>query len=86
VSAADEVPTRGAGPGDRGLTGAVRRVAYALPEHRARRWGLLLAGDRLEWLGWRLGRGGRAVSVAVALALLGGLVAAVTARPGRTVR
>jgi threonine dehydrogenase-like Zn-dependent dehydrogenase len=33
-----------------GLSGLVRRTAYRIPEHRARRWALLLLADRLDIL------------------------------------
>ena len=39
------------------LSGALRRLAYRLPEHRATRWGLLLAADRVDVLEHRFGRG-----------------------------
>jgi hypothetical protein len=78
-----EAPVRPAAPEAGGLSGAVRRMAYTVPEHRARRWMLLLAADRMEWLGWRLGRTGRAVSVALALALLGAVIHSATTRHGR---
>lgn len=32
----------------KGLSGAIRRVAYRVPDHRARRWMLLLAADRID--------------------------------------
>jgi hypothetical protein len=32
----------------------VRRLAYRIPEHRASRWALLLAGDRIDVLESRL--------------------------------
>lgn len=40
-----------------GVAGAIRRVAYRFPEHRARRWMLLLAADRIEAYGPRLAAG-----------------------------
>jgi hypothetical protein len=40
----------------RGLSGLVRRAAYRIPEHRASRWALLLAGDRLDVLEHRVAR------------------------------
>ncbi len=36
-----------------GVAGAVRRAAYGVPEHRAGRWVLLFAADRLDVLGHR---------------------------------
>jgi len=32
----------------RGLSGLIRRAAYKIPEHRARRWMLLLLADRID--------------------------------------
>lgn len=40
----------------RGLSGVMRRVAYGIPEHKARHWGLLIAADRVDVLEGRLGR------------------------------
>lgn len=52
-----------------GVSGAVRRVAYRIPEHRAGRWVLLLAADRLEVLGRRARGAGWLVAAAAGLAL-----------------
>jgi hypothetical protein len=38
-----------------GLSGLIRRAAYRIPEHEARRWLLLLLADRLEAYAARLG-------------------------------
>ncbi|BDG06236.1 hypothetical protein [Anaeromyxobacter oryzae] len=38
-------------------SGALRRLAYRIPEQRATRWVLLLAADRVDVLEHRLGRG-----------------------------
>jgi hypothetical protein len=38
----------------RGLSGLVRRFAYRVPEHRARRWMMLLFADRVDALEYRL--------------------------------
>lgn len=40
----------------RGVSGVMRRVAYMIPENRARHWGLLLLADRVDVLEGRLGR------------------------------
>lgn len=34
----------------RGLSGALRRVAYRVPDYKARRWLLLMAADRIDVL------------------------------------
>lgn len=39
----------------RGASGVLRRIAYRMPEHRARHWMLLLAADRTDVLESRLG-------------------------------
>lgn len=61
-------PVFGTGQPPRGLSGAVRRLAYRAPEHRARRWMLLLAGDRLDVLERRLARGAWLLPAALAAA------------------
>jgi hypothetical protein len=38
----------GSGPVPRGISGALRRLAYALPDYRVRRWLLLLVADRID--------------------------------------
>lgn len=50
------------------MSGWLRRRAYRLPDHRARRWLLLMVADRLDALEHRRGR-----SVAAAIAFLIGL-------------
>jgi hypothetical protein len=40
----------------RGLSGVMRRRAYAIPEHKARRWMTLLLADRVDVWEGRLGR------------------------------
>jgi hypothetical protein len=39
-----------------GVSGAIRRAAYRVPEHHPRHWMLLMAGDRVDVLEDRLGR------------------------------
>jgi hypothetical protein len=46
-------PVYGTGQPVHGVAGAMRRAAYRVPEHRAGRWLLLLAADRVEVLGRR---------------------------------
>ena len=53
----------------RGVSGAMRRAAYRLPEHRTARWMLLLAGDRVDVLEHRLARGLWLVPAAAGLVL-----------------
>jgi ferritin-like metal-binding protein YciE len=47
-------PVFGTGPAPRLASGALRRLAYRLPEHQARRWLLLLAADRVDVMEHRL--------------------------------
>jgi hypothetical protein len=48
-------PVYGTAQPPRGLSGLMRRAAYAMPEHQARHWALLLAADRVDMLEDRLG-------------------------------
>jgi hypothetical protein len=66
-------PVFGTAQPARRLSGALRKLAYRIPEHRASRWALLLGADRVDVLEHRIGRGLWAVPVAAALA--GGYVA-----------
>lgn len=47
-------PTFGTGPAPRGASGALRKAAYNMPEHQARRWMLLMAADRVDVVERRL--------------------------------
>jgi hypothetical protein len=70
-------PVFGTGPPPRALSGLVRRVAYGFPEHRAARWLLLVAGDRIDVLEHRIAR--NAWLVPASLALAGGYLLAARA-------
>jgi hypothetical protein len=52
-----------------GLSGAVRRAAYRLPEHGTARWLLLLVGDRVDVLEHRAAHAVWALPAAVGLAI-----------------
>jgi hypothetical protein len=52
----------------RGLSGAVRRLAYRYPDHFPRHWFLMIFGDRVD--SWEL-RGRRALPVLLPLAAVG---------------
>lgn len=41
-----------------GVSGLLRRFAYKIPEHKARRWLLLIAADQVDVLEHRLATGG----------------------------
>lgn len=62
-------PVFGTAQPARGLPGLVRRAAYSVPEHRASRWALLLAADRIDALEHRLVRLGWLVPAAAVLAI-----------------
>jgi ferritin-like metal-binding protein YciE len=47
-------PVFGTGPAPRLASGALRRAAYNMPEHQARRWMLLMAADRVDVLEHRI--------------------------------
>jgi len=49
-------PVFGTAQPPRGASGIMRRVAYRIPEHKARHWALLLAADRVDVMEGRLGR------------------------------
>jgi len=70
-------PVFGTAAPARGLSGAVRRLAYGIPEHRAGRWALLLVADRIDVVEHRATRGWWVFPAAGALAL--GYVAATRA-------
>ncbi len=48
-------PVFGTAQPPRGVSGLMRRLAYRIPEHKARHWMLLLAADRVDVLEGRLG-------------------------------
>lgn len=52
---AELTPVFGTAQPPRGLSGLIRRVAYRIPEHRARHWLMLMAADRVDVLEDRLG-------------------------------
>lgn len=48
-------PVYGTAQPPRGVSGIMRRIAYRIPEHRARHWLVLLAADRVDVVEGRLG-------------------------------
>jgi hypothetical protein len=54
----------------RGLSGAVRRLAYRIPDHFPSHWVLKMVGDRVESYGHRLRRALPVALPIVAVALL----------------
>src|SRR5689334_20229820 len=55
----------------KGISGAVRRAAYQLPDHRPSHWLMLMLGDRIEFWGRRAKR---VLPAAAAIATIGYLV------------
>lgn len=53
--AIDVRPVAGSAQPLHGLSGILRRVAYVLPEHRARHWMLLMLADRVDVTEGRMG-------------------------------
>ncbi len=53
---AELTATFGTGQPPRGLSGALRRVAYRLPDYKVKRWALLLFADRIDALEDAAGR------------------------------
>lgn len=62
-------PVFGTAQPARGASGGLRRAAYRIPEHRASRWVLLLAADRLDVLEHRARSMGWLVPAAAALVI-----------------
>jgi hypothetical protein len=52
----------------KGLSGAIRRAAYQLPDHYPSHWMLLMLGDRVDSWGTRARR---VLPVAAAMAIVG---------------
>ena len=68
-------PVFGTAVPPRGASGAIRRLAYRIPEHRLSHWALLLLGDRVDVLEHRFGR---ALPILAPLALVGGVALALS--------
>lgn len=49
-------PVFGTSVPPKGLSGAIRRFAYGIPEHKAGRWMMLMLGDRVDVLESRIRR------------------------------
>lgn len=63
----EPTPVVGMAQPPRGLSGAVRRTAYGIPETRARHWMLLMVGDRVDVLEHRLEAAWRRLAAGVGL-------------------
>jgi hypothetical protein len=64
-------PVFGTAQPPRGLSGALRRRAYALPEHHTRHWLWLLLADRIDLAEHRLVGAGRGRALVVGCVVLG---------------
>ena len=69
-------PVFGTAQSPRGLSGRLRSAAYAIPEHYARHWMLLILADRVDVLEHRVRRRPGMAVAAGAGALLGTMVLA----------
>jgi hypothetical protein len=67
-------PVSSAAQPPRGLSGVVRRAAYAIPEHQVRHWALLILADRLDFLERVFTEQARRHPTALAAALGGGFL------------
>jgi hypothetical protein len=76
-------PVVGTAQPPRGISGAMRGLAYQLPEHQARHWLLLMAADRVDVLEHRLAGPLRATGMGLAAAA-GAATVAMTLWRGRT--
>ena len=63
-------PVYGTAVPPRGLSGAIRKAAYRVPDHRVKHWMLLLLADRVQSWGLRVRRMLSIALPAAALALL----------------
>lgn len=59
-------PVYGTAVPPRGVSGRIRRFAYSIPEHRARRWMLLLFADRVDVVEYAVGTRARWLPVLAA--------------------
>jgi hypothetical protein len=57
----------------RGLSGVIRRIAYGVPDYKARRWALLLLADRVDVIEHNLVPAATVAAGLVALVTLGAL-------------
>jgi hypothetical protein len=64
-------PVFGTAQPPKGLSGAIRRLAYTVPQHRARRWLLLLMADRVDVIEHRLAGAPKWAALALPLVAIG---------------
>jgi hypothetical protein len=55
----------------RGVSGALRRIAYQVPDYRARRWLMLILADRIDALESRVSAATKRPSTWIVVGLLG---------------
>ena len=76
-------PVFGTATPPHGISGALRRVAYRAPDHRARHWLLLLVADRVDAIEHNLGGFARRALPVVTIAAAVGLGVSVLRRSRR---
>ena len=80
----EPTPVFGSAQPPHGLSGALRRLAYSVPEHKPRHWGLLFLADRVDVVESAVGEAARRRPAAVAaagIALVAGMVLALRFGP-----
>lgn len=63
-------PVFGTSVPPKGLSGAIRRFAYSIPEHKAGRWMMLMLGDRVDVIESRIRRN-PVPAIGIAAAMIG---------------
>lgn len=76
-------PVYGTSAPPRGLSGQIRRLAYAIPDHHARHWLLLRIADRTDAIEHNLGHFLARAAPVVALAATAGAIYAKARKPRR---
>jgi hypothetical protein len=83
IELAHLTPVFGTAQPPRGLSGALRRVAYTIPEHRPRHWMLLMLADRVDVLEHGAGAATWVALAAPAILAAAAGVGAALSRPRR---
>jgi hypothetical protein len=82
----EPTPVFGSAQPPHGLSGSLRRLAYAVPEHKPRHWALLLLADRVDVVESAIGEAVRrrpAVAATAGLALVAGVALTLWLGPRR---
>ncbi len=64
-------PAFGTAQPPKGLSGAIRRLAYNVPQHKARRWMMLLMADRVDMIENRIASAPKWLAVALPIVAIG---------------